>query len=189
MNSNDIIGSIITTLIGILFVLIIFGKHVFVGEVGAGVAHTLRANKNQSNGSETEPNDNDDDSLLHSKARREVPSIVRGDASSNEQIQEQSRSRQMKRDPIDSDNLRCPIAKNTTSAISQDVGTSGGGQSTAGGEPESNNKENKDDGKGDTKNTWRCACENGFLPPNLLKSFGGVESMVRMGAGQCYHKV
>ena len=37
-------------------------------------------------------------------------------------------------------------------------------------------------------NTWRCACESGFLPPGLLKSFSGVEAMVRMGTGQCYHK-
>lgn len=37
-------------------------------------------------------------------------------------------------------------------------------------------------------NSWRCACENGFLPPGLLKSFGGVEAMIRMGSGQCYHK-
>ena len=31
---------------------------------------------------------------------------------------------------------------------------------------------------------WRCACEGGFLPPG----FGGVEAVMRMGAGQCYHK-
>ena len=34
---------------------------------------------------------------------------------------------------------------------------------------------------------WRCACEGGFLPPSLLKSFGGAEAVFRMGAGQCYH--
>ena len=33
-------------------------------------------------------------------------------------------------------------------------------------------------------NTWRCACEGGFLPPG----FGGAEAIFRMGAGQCYHK-
>jgi hypothetical protein len=37
-------------------------------------------------------------------------------------------------------------------------------------------------------NTWRCACENGFLPPGLLKNFGGAEAVMRMGMGQCYHK-
>jgi hypothetical protein len=36
--------------------------------------------------------------------------------------------------------------------------------------------------------TWRCVCETGFLPPGLLKSFGGMESMIRMSTGQCYHK-
>lgn len=35
---------------------------------------------------------------------------------------------------------------------------------------------------------WRCVCETGFLPPGLLKSFGGMEAMVRMSTGQCYHK-
>lgn len=41
---------------------------------------------------------------------------------------------------------------------------------------------------GDQTSDWRCVCENGFLPPNLLKSLGGAESVIRMGAGQCYHK-
>jgi hypothetical protein len=35
---------------------------------------------------------------------------------------------------------------------------------------------------------WRCACEGGFLPPGMLKSFGAAESMMRLGTGQCYHK-
>jgi hypothetical protein len=37
-------------------------------------------------------------------------------------------------------------------------------------------------------NGWRCACEGGFLPPSLLKSFGGMEAAVKLGMGQCYHK-
>uniref|UniRef100_A0A7S4JXR9 Uncharacterized protein n=1 Tax=Odontella aurita TaxID=265563 RepID=A0A7S4JXR9_9STRA len=36
-------------------------------------------------------------------------------------------------------------------------------------------------------NGWRCACEGGFLPPALLKSFGGAEAVLKMGTGQCYH--
>ena len=40
----------------------------------------------------------------------------------------------------------------------------------------------------DSVSEWRCVCETGFLPPGLLKSFGGMEAMVRMSAGQCYHK-
>jgi uncharacterized protein (UPF0335 family) len=40
----------------------------------------------------------------------------------------------------------------------------------------------------DTKNTWRCACKGGFLPPGMLQSFGSAEAMMRMGTGQCYHK-
>ncbi|KAG7370231.1 hypothetical protein IV203_027977 [Nitzschia inconspicua] len=35
---------------------------------------------------------------------------------------------------------------------------------------------------------WRCACEGGFLPPGMLKSFGGAEAIMRLGTGQCYHK-
>jgi hypothetical protein len=37
-------------------------------------------------------------------------------------------------------------------------------------------------------NNWRCACENGFLPPGLLKTFGGAEAVMRMSTGQCFHK-
>ena len=36
--------------------------------------------------------------------------------------------------------------------------------------------------------TWRCPCENGFLPPGIFKSFGSAEAMFRMGTGQYYHK-
>lgn len=46
-----------------------------------------------------------------------------------------------------------------------------------------------DDKEGNDNNTYRCACETGFLPPGLLKSFGGVEAMLRVGTGQCYHKM
>jgi hypothetical protein len=37
-------------------------------------------------------------------------------------------------------------------------------------------------------NGWRCVCQEGFLPPGLLKSFGTAEAMVKLGTGQCYHK-
>jgi len=36
---------------------------------------------------------------------------------------------------------------------------------------------------------FRCACEGGFLPPGLLRSFAGAESVLRLGTGQCYHKM
>jgi len=49
------------------------------------------------------------------------------------------------------------------------------------------NKSNTTDAKDDGEN-WRCVCETGFLPPGLLKSFGGMEAVVRMSTGQCYHK-
>lgn len=35
-------------------------------------------------------------------------------------------------------------------------------------------------------NSWRCA--HNFLPSGLIKNFGGVEAMIRMGVGQCYCK-
>ena len=38
------------------------------------------------------------------------------------------------------------------------------------------------------KDQWKCVCETGFLPPGLLKSFGGMEAVFRMSTGQCYHK-
>lgn len=37
-------------------------------------------------------------------------------------------------------------------------------------------------------NAWRCVCENGFLPPGMLKSFTSFEAVTRMSAGNCYHK-
>lgn len=40
----------------------------------------------------------------------------------------------------------------------------------------------------ESDNNWRCACEGGFLPPGMLKSFGGAEAVMRLGTGQCYHK-
>lgn len=39
-----------------------------------------------------------------------------------------------------------------------------------------------------TNDKWRCACQNGFLPAGMLKTFGGAEAMMRLGTGQCYHK-
>ena len=44
------------------------------------------------------------------------------------------------------------------------------------------------DNDNNTNITWRCACENGFLPAGLLKNFGRAEAVMRMGMGQCYHK-
>lgn len=37
-------------------------------------------------------------------------------------------------------------------------------------------------------NKWRCVCESGFVLPGLLQNFSGAESVLRMSAGQCYHK-
>jgi len=72
------------------------------------------------------------------------------------------------------------------------------GASDSGEIEEDQDLEGKDDDGGDDDdddddvitngNTWRCACENGFLPPGLLKNFGGAEAVMRMGMGQCYHK-
>jgi len=39
-----------------------------------------------------------------------------------------------------------------------------------------------------SNDNWRCACEGGFLPPGLLKTFGNMESVYKMGIGNCYHK-
>ncbi len=53
-----------------------------------------------------------------------------------------------------------------------------------------NEKEGDDNDKDlfQRNDQWRCACEGGFLPPGLLKSFGSAEAMMRLGTGQCYHK-
>lgn len=49
-------------------------------------------------------------------------------------------------------------------------------------------KDEKDLFQLNTNNQWRCACNGGFLPPGLLKSFGSAEAVMRLGTGQCYHK-
>jgi hypothetical protein len=48
--------------------------------------------------------------------------------------------------------------------------------------------EDKEEESASNTSNWRCACEGGFLPPGLLKSFGGAEAVIRMSTGQCYHK-
>lgn len=50
-------------------------------------------------------------------------------------------------------------------------------------------RENKKESENNEFNKWRCACEGGFLPPGMLKSLSGAESIMRLGTGQCYHKV
>jgi len=42
----------------------------------------------------------------------------------------------------------------------------------------------KSNNNNNNNNNWRCACDGGFLPPNI---FGNMEAVVRMGGGQCYH--
>ena len=42
----------------------------------------------------------------------------------------------------------------------------------------------RENGQSPGQTNWRCACEGGFLPPNI---FGNMEAVVRMGGGQCYH--
>ena len=50
-------------------------------------------------------------------------------------------------------------------------------------------KEPSIDGDEKKAAAWRCACEGGFLPPGLLKSFGGAQAVLKLGIGQCYHNV
>mmetsp|Transcript_33115 Transcript_33115/g.55510 ORF Transcript_33115/g.55510 Transcript_33115/m.55510 type:complete len:167 (+) Transcript_33115:176-676(+) len=50
------------------------------------------------------------------------------------------------------------------------------------------NKDEEDLFKMNDAGNWRCACEGGFLPPGMLKTFGSAEAMMRLGTGQCYHK-
>lgn len=115
-------------------------------------------------------------------------------------------------DPQKQSETKCDTNGGGISPI-QDDGTSSSG--TAGNEDEGNNEqtstmadsttseaarseeinggeERNDEDYGNigssSNNTWRCACENGFLPPGLLKTFGGAEAMMRLGTGQCYHK-
>jgi len=38
------------------------------------------------------------------------------------------------------------------------------------------------------RKVWKCACEFGFIPAGLFKTFGNAEAMMRLGVGQCYHK-
>jgi len=45
-----------------------------------------------------------------------------------------------------------------------------------------------DGNTGNSNNNWRCACEFGFLPAGMLKTFGSAEAIAKLGIGQCYHK-
>ena len=57
-------------------------------------------------------------------------------------------------------------------------------------DPKENQKIMKTDQENEQSNEqkWRCACEGSFLPPSLLRSFGGAEAIFKAGMGQCYHK-
>lgn len=74
-----------------------------------------------------------------------------------------------------------PAAEESSSSKATDA-TQKQSESTAQ-EEASNSKEPVID-----NNQWRCACEGGFLPPGMLQSLGGAEAVLRMSAGQCYHK-
>jgi hypothetical protein len=52
-------------------------------------------------------------------------------------------------------------------------------------DPKEENENEEEEDLFAMNNNWRCACEGGFLPPGM---FGGAEAVMRMGAGQCYHK-
>lgn len=51
-----------------------------------------------------------------------------------------------------------------------------------------NDSRNSSENNNISSSNWRCACEGGFLPPGMLQSLGGMEAVMRMGTGQCYHK-
>jgi hypothetical protein len=68
-----------------------------------------------------------------------------------------------------------------------------------GDEVENNKEDNEEDwfkindgstktGNNNNNNNWRCACEFGFLPAGMLKTFGNAEAIAKLGIGQCYHK-
>ena len=85
---------------------------------------------------------------------------------------------------IPSQQISCVIIEKTTENETDDEG---GGNEVSQNLTAGNNFSNKEQ---NTSNEykWRCACEQGFLPPGLLSSFSGVESVLRLGSGQCYHK-
>ena len=51
-----------------------------------------------------------------------------------------------------------------------------------------NDGSTKKTGSNNNNNNWRCACEFGFLPAGMLKTFGNAEAIAKLGIGQCYHK-
>ena len=76
-----------------------------------------------------------------------------------------------------------------TDAVGAKATNNQGGDSNGEGKNKKEEEDENDDDLGtNNNNTWRCACENGFLPPSLLRTFGGAEAVMRMGMGQCYHK-
>jgi hypothetical protein len=84
-------------------------------------------------------------------------------------------------DPVALDTISLPEAKVSSPSltkVSSNSETTSNDYNMSSSNP--NNNENE--------NNWRCACEGGFLPPGLLKTFGGAEAVLRMSSGQCYHK-
>ena len=75
-----------------------------------------------------------------------------------------------------------------TDAVGAKATNNQGGDSNNENKSKEEEDEDEDDLGTNNSNTWRCACENGFLLPGLLKTFGGAEAVMRMGMGQCYHK-
>ena len=84
----------------------------------------------------------------------------------------------------------CVVAPSATKESDTKPKEQGNKQSVTNGNNNKNEDDNDDDlfAMNDNNTGWRCACENGFLPPGMLKSFGSAEAMMRLGTGQCYHK-
>lgn len=184
LNSNDVFGYIITFLIGLLLVLLAFIQS------NAFNHNNDESNKKdislmENNGDEVRSRDkefhsnyngginNNDDNVIITMSRIE-------NDKSNEKVNDND-------DDVDNDNTKINVS--SLRAIDDNDKYSMNNNNTTSNSFQNDNK--NESGASETisdNNNWRCACENGFLPPGLLKSFGGMEAMVRMGTGQCYHK-
>jgi hypothetical protein len=82
------------------------------------------------------------------------------------------------------------VSKESNSAASEPTAPRASSLGQAQVVDETNATNNTNAATPDTKNSvntnnWRCACDGGFLPPGM---FGNMEAVLKMGAGQCYHK-
>ena len=83
-----------------------------------------------------------------------------------------------------------PIESNGRTKSSKENSASSNPASTKIDKRNTEQKPNPKSFNADTGGVWKCACDDNsiFLPQSMMKSLAGPASMLKLGAGGCYHK-